>query len=135
MSTLNLISPLGDSGLSFIIHVPIYDRDVAICGDKYDLPLVGIDTTEWLDPHGTCQARSFMNNDDGTCGIIFREYEDVPPSGLIAHECLHVVNFIMHRTGFQPDRMNDEPDAYLLQYIVSAVHGVYHRIQSLKTIK
>lgn len=42
--------------------------------------------------------------------------------GTISHECLHVVNFIMDYKGVVSDYNNDEPECYLLQYMVNKVY-------------
>ena len=102
-----------------IIHVPLYHRDVAICGNEYDLPLFEISTSEWPSAEGTCVARTFNNTETGTTVMMFRD--EYPSWGVIAHECLHTMNFILNRAGHTPDRLKDEPDAYLLEFLVEAV--------------
>lgn len=42
--------------------------------------------------------------------------QDTPD--VIAHECLHVVNFILHDHGITIDTQNDEVQAYLLSWVV-----------------
>lgn len=42
--------------------------------------------------------------------------------GIIAHECLHIVNMILVDRGVLPDFNNDEPLTYLLEYITNKVH-------------
>lgn len=39
--------------------------------------------------------------------------------GLIAHESLHAANFILDYVGVKADYDNDEPQAYLLEWIVN----------------
>lgn len=41
--------------------------------------------------------------------------------GCISHECLHIVNMILDYVGQDPDRGNDECDAYLLGWLVDFV--------------
>lgn len=38
--------------------------------------------------------------------------------GVIAHEAVHIANFIMNSRGFIPDFENDEAQAYLVNWIV-----------------
>ena len=48
----------------------------------------------------------------------------------IAHEADHIVSFIFKRNGIKLDLDNDEPHAYLLDYIVGQIYGIY--INTLK---
>lgn len=109
-----------------IITVPIYDRDVVVCCDKHELPKFGIDTTHWIEPDSTCEGRTLNNMDTGTTVILFRDKH--PKAGVIAHECLHTMNFILERCGVTPARMNDEADAYLLQFLIEAVNVAVENI-------
>lgn len=42
-----------------------------------------------------------------------------PPDELaaLAHECVHVANRIFHFVQHEPDRDNDEPTAYLVEFL------------------
>lgn len=42
--------------------------------------------------------------------------------GIIAHEAIHAVNFIAEQVGMQHDIVNDEPFAYLTEWIVDQVY-------------
>lgn len=45
----------------------------------------------------------------------------------IAHEALHVSHFIMKRVGIKPDVDNDEPQAYLLSWIIEQVYNEFKK--------
>ena len=45
-----------------------------------------------------------------------------PTPGIIAHEAKHLVNTIFVDVGVELDRYNDEPEAYLLGWIVNRIH-------------
>ena len=45
----------------------------------------------------------------------------------IAHECLHVKNAVWNRIGYSPQVLNDEVDAYLLDYIMTEVLKVVEK--------
>ncbi len=45
-----------------------------------------------------------------------------PTPGIIAHESKHLVNNIFIRIGHKLSRWNDEPEAYLLGWIVDRIH-------------
>ena len=46
---------------------------------------------------------------------------------VIAHECLHVKNAVWSRIGYSPQALNDEVDAYLLDYIMAEVLKVVEK--------
>lgn len=64
-------------------------------------------------------------------GIVFESegelviaFEGYPRPGVIAHEAKHLVNQIFLKIGHNPDLFNDEPEAYLLGWIVDKLHEV-----------
>jgi len=48
--------------------------------------------------------------------------KDVTPS-IVAHEAVHAVNFIFRDRDIELDVINDEPQAYLLGWIVKQCHN------------
>lgn len=48
--------------------------------------------------------------------------------GVIAHECKHVVNFIFNDRRIQLQIGNDEPECYLLSWLVNKVHEFYGKV-------
>lgn len=42
--------------------------------------------------------------------------------GIIVHEALHVVNMIADMRGLIPSHMNDEPMAYLIEWVTDEIH-------------
>ena len=53
----------------------------------------------------------------------------VPPNDTltVVHECEHVKNAIWKRIGFIPTTENDEPDAYLLEYLYKEVMKIVNK--------
>ncbi len=49
-----------------------------------------------------------------------------PSIGVLAHECLHLVDMIFRNYGVKPDFKNDEPNAYLLEYFVNEAMKFYY---------
>jgi len=45
-----------------------------------------------------------------------------PTPGIIAHEAKHLVNNIFINIGHEPDKWHDEPECYLLMWIVNRIH-------------
>ena len=48
-------------------------------------------------------------------------------AGMIAHECLHLVNGLFAQIGYNPLSTNDEIQAYLLAHVVDKVHSCWKR--------
>lgn len=63
-------------------------------------------------------AITFVNNEQGY--IVFVE-EKISPS-TIAHEAKHFVNIIFDSKGIALDLYNDEPECYLLGWVVEQIH-------------
>lgn len=61
---------------------------------------------------------------DGELFMVFSaEKKGYPTPGLIAHEALHLMNEIfLDVCHYTFDRNNDEPEAYLISWIVNRVH-------------
>ncbi len=62
------------------------------------------------------EALTFKYNHD-----YYTAFESVTP-GIIAHEAKHLVNQIYIDNNIQPDLFNDEPECYLLNWIVDRIH-------------
>lgn len=76
-------------------------------------------------------AERFTDIQDTTAKGTVLDYGDkaiivVPPDDMptIVHECEHVKNAVWERIGYIPTAKNDEPDAYLLEYIFEEVMKV-----------
>lgn len=48
-------------------------------------------------------------------------------AGTIAHEAKHALNHIFSSKGIRPDVFNDEPECYLLGYLVDWIHNVINK--------
>lgn len=64
-----------------------------------------------------------IDYNNGTVTIIIASND----MSIIAHECLHVKNAVWTRIGYSPNAMNDEVDAYLLDYIMAEVLKVVEK--------
>lgn len=49
---------------------------------------------------------------------------------IIAHECLHVVNFILYDHGITIDTKNDEVQAYLLSWVVKQCYKARRKVKN-----
>ncbi len=78
------------------------------------------DTDDSLTDYDGADAVVFNHNDH--LRIVFeRKYID---AGRIAHEAIHAKNLIFKWVGIKNDPDNDEPEAYLVQWIVNCIHDV-----------
>ena len=60
--------------------------------------------------------------------IVFStERKGYPTPGIIAHESKHLVNNIFIEISHDLDRHNDEPEAYLLGWIVDRIHELLNK--------
>lgn len=57
---------------------------------------------------------------------------DVTPS-VVAHEALHIMNRIMHRVEAIPTWSNDEPQAYLIGWIVEQIYKTLEKCKKSTT--
>ena len=100
------------------INIPIFELKLKI--------VVVDDIKEALEiePNIDTGANScVIDHNDGTATIIIASND----MSVIAHECLHVKNAVWIRIGYSPNPMNDEVDAYLLDYIMTEVLKVVER--------
>lgn len=112
------------------VQVPIYFGNLYIKFSKdfiKDAGRLKINLTdnanEWLG----LAFRKSQKKAGAYCILIKRNTPDV-----IAHECLHVVNYILHDRGITIDTANDEVQAYLLSWVVSQVELVNRKIHGTK---
>lgn len=66
-------------------------------------------------------AACFEADQDGSYGVFMLFRPDASP-GFVAHEAVHAANYIMAHKGLRADLNNDEPQAYLTEWVVDQVH-------------
>ena len=100
------------------INIPIF---------RLKLKIVVVDDIEEaleINPNIDTEADSLViDNNNGTATIVIAS-NDI---SIIAHECLHVKNAVWNRIGYSPNPLNDEVDAYLLDYIMTEVLKVVEK--------
>lgn len=88
---------------------------------------------EWLEEKYPGQIHASLENWDGCVSkyesdlnlfLCVRELDGVhyPTPGIIAHEAKHLTNHIFDIVGVDLDLYNDEPECYLLGWIVNRIH-------------
>ena len=100
------------------INIPIF---------RLKLKIVVVDDIEEaleIDTNINTEADSLViDHNNGTATVIIASND----MSIIAHECLHVKNAVWNRIGYSPNPVNDEVDAYLLDYIMAEVLKVVEK--------
>jgi len=108
------------STISKHVNIPIYggSLNIHVTPDaEFDKLLAEVNYEGELE----CDACCIYNVDGGRCyDLIFKEGRI--QHGLIAHECFHLTMRIMKEVNKAYDVSNDEPEAYLIQFLVSTVY-------------
>ena len=65
------------------------------------------------------EREAFMANQYDKIWLFIRL--DAKP-GIIAHECVHICNYIFQEANIKLDLDNDEPYAYLMGWVVEEIH-------------
>ena len=68
-----------------------------------------------------------FKKDDDYFIVFSAEKKGYPTYGIIAHEAKHLVNNIFIEICHELDRYNDEPECYLLGWIVNRCHELLNR--------
>lgn len=94
----------------------VFDFQIVLVVDKDLVSAVWAENGQEMDPetpgvtfHEGRKATIFLKEDELTCGVI-------------AHECLHAVNFMHQCTGHKGAPEDDEFTAYMLEDLVDWVH-------------
>ena len=100
------------------INIPIF---------RLKLKIVVVDDIEEaleIDTNINTEADSLViDHNNGTATVVIASND----MSIIAHECLHVKNAVWNRIGYSPNTLNDEVDAYLLDYIMTEVLKVVEK--------
>ena len=105
----------------------ITKKDIIIPIFRLKIKIVVVDDIEEaleINPNIDTEADSLViYNNNGTATIIIASND----MSIIAHECLHIKNAVWARIGYSPQALNDEVDAYLLDYIMTEVLKVVEK--------
>lgn len=94
------------------IKVPIYDYQIKIIIFDAFMELVA-KYPDLRDEDGTAFTVEFKDN--AMVCIPSGSYQS------LIHECEHLKNCVWNHIGHRPDPKNDEPDAYLIEYIYGEI--------------
>ena len=105
----------------------ITKKDINIPIFRLKLKIVVVDDIKealGIEPNIDTEADScVIDHNNGTATIIIASND----MSIIAHECLHIKNIVWNRIGYYPQALNDEVDAYLLDYIITEVLKVVEK--------
>ena len=105
----------------------ITKKDIIIPIFRLKLKIVVVDDIKEalrIEPNIDTEADScVIDHNNGTATIIIASND----MSIIAHECLHIKNAVWARIGYSPQALNDEVDAYLLDYIMTEVLKVVEK--------
>jgi hypothetical protein len=102
---------------ALLIDLPMYYVKVYVFTPKMNKELT--EKHGW-DECEDAQARDYIKSHRN---VMVRFKNETP--GIVAHEMLHVVQFVMEAIGHNLDESGDEPSAYLLGYLVDE----YYRLK------
>jgi len=101
------------------IKIPLYHGEIIIIQTD-DLSKVEKEyKTQSLHYCDACAFRYFKNNGYSRYIIAFSNKLD---PGTIAHEALHLTGYIFYDMSANFDMVNDEPQCYLLEWVVDQCH-------------
>lgn len=101
------------------IKIPLYSGDVTIIQTDNFKKIEKKYSFESLHTLDAFMFRNPKKNGYSRYIIVFSKTID---SSVIAHECLHFVNYVFEDSNIILDIKNDEPQCYLLDWIVSECH-------------
>jgi hypothetical protein len=83
-------------------------------------------TLDLSESYGYCIGQGVYKDEKGKkwscCWVIVPPNDEMFTHGLIAHEVRHATNSILDYIGHKLDAKNDEPEAYLSQWITDVVY-------------
>lgn len=100
------------------IEIPIFKGTLTVIKDKNLKYVERKYKTPCLDGYG---AVTIKNEKKYRHYIVAFEYVD---QGIIAHEIVHLVNYIFLDCGIHLDRQNDETQAYLTGWLFEKIHEI-----------
>lgn len=105
-----------------IIKVPIYNGNLVLIETEDFKP---IEKKYNLSNTSTYNAFVFAKDGKNTIEYIMVFRPETIDPGVIVHESVHIVNELFYNKGIKPDLLNDEPQAYLLQWVFEQAMKFY----------
>lgn len=102
--------------------VPLYNNKFSVILYEKVEEVTSIIGTDNLENLNGCVVK----NEEGL-HLLLDISKGVPSPGIIAHEAKHLVNYIFIDLGIELSLYNDEPEAYLLTWVVNAIHEILER--------
>lgn len=74
-----------------------------------------------------CVPGNYRNQGAFYCVLNFNNKDGKISHGVIAHEAVHLANFILKDAGVRCDYNNDEPLTYLVQWITNRIYSFINK--------
>ena len=112
------------------VNIPIYHGKLDICITD-DRERMAKDYKDVGGFNDEVFAHTLYNESKGVFAVVLNPLNSISKlsQGIIAHEAVHVVNFVFGSRGVIPDTDNDEPMAYFVEWVVDEINKY---LQSLK---
>ncbi len=107
------------------MEIPIYHSKVLIVEDEDVRETIETLTDGEMTSADAKAATLNMDSEDIHYMVVFEPKVD---NGIIVHECVHLATMILNSKGYQFDPINDEPYAYLVQYLFDTIAKELARI-------
>jgi len=105
------------------VQIPIYRGNlVIIFSDDASKIKSHIDDFDGEDVYGHAIYTMYKNSESFVLILNFHNKSCKMKHGVITHEAVHISSFIAESRGFQPDFNNDEPVAYLAEFVTNEVY-------------
>jgi hypothetical protein len=101
------------------IEIPLYSGTVTIIQTNNFKKIAKKYGFQSLKGYDGCMFRNPKKNGYSRYVIVFQK---IASPSVIAHECLHFVNYLFEDSNIILDIKNDEPQCYLLDWIVGECH-------------
>ena len=115
------------------IKIPIYEQKlIVIIYDEVSEIREYSNKRDFGDHLNFHTTRGFVIRIDGVFHMgIFNRFEKDPNNfkkeEVVAHECLHLMHRLFSSIKHITDKHNDEPEAYLMGWLVNQVHQALHK--------
>lgn len=103
------------------VKIPLYHGELTILQVKNMKDISKMYNLDTLHGFDACM---FRNPDKNGYSKYVLAFENKTTHNIIAHECMHFVNNVFEDRGISPDVENDEPQAYLLGWVVEQCYKI-----------
>lgn len=107
---------------------PLYDSltlRIIICDDD---DTIGKEIGEVDHEYFACAYRKNESSRELITVFNPKSHDNILTPGVITHEAIHIKNMVFDTVGIKADPNNDEPEAYLTEWIVNQIYKVFSQV-------